>query len=277
MLIGLAVGLLTLVLVLAETIPRLLELPDQLARQRTVASGLFVLNDAAGYVMQANYSGRWSGIDYDQPFQTTGRGLRGPELGPKEPGEFRIVVIGDSMVFGGQVREEQRFTERLEATLKSRGSGQVRVVNVGVPGWTTFNEAGFLKANVAWLQPDLVVLAVYLGNDIEENVMATIGGYRADSFNGVAYGQRTREVVQNSVEWFPHNYDVGAAEYAPPYLEQSEWNTGDPMPTPVGNAASDPMQSSKVYRTSLASQPGRPRSSAARTHRQSGGRGHPDH
>jgi lysophospholipase L1-like esterase len=231
--------LLSFALVLAEAIPRFLELPNQLARRRAVENGLFVGNAAAGYVMQADYSGRWSAVEYDQPFQTNTRGLRGAEVWPKASGEFRIVVIGDSMVFGGQVPEDERFTERLEATLKSRDFGQVRVVNVGVPGWTTLNEAGFLEANMAWLQPDLVVIAVYVGNDIEENVMATIGGYRAGSTNGIAYGQRTREVVQNSVEWFPHNYAVGATESAPPHLEPFEWRAGDPLPTPVGNTPSD--------------------------------------
>jgi len=158
--------MLVFALVVAESIPRLLELPDRLAIGRTVGSGLYVLDDAAGYVMQPGYVGRWSGVDYDQSFQTNGRGLRGPELEPKQPGQFRIVVIGDSMVFGGQVREEQRFTERIETVISARGLAQVQVVNVGVPGWTTFNEAGFLAANSAWLQPDLVVLAVYLGNDV---------------------------------------------------------------------------------------------------------------
>jgi hypothetical protein len=139
------------------------------------------------------------------------------------------------MVFGGQVPEEQRFTERMHTAFKARGLDQVQVVNVGVPGWTTLNEAGFLEANTAWLQPDLVVLAVYLGNDIEENVMATIGGYEADATNGIAYGRRTREVVGNSVAWFAHNFEVGAAEYAPPHLVQPAWHAGDPLPTPVGN------------------------------------------
>lgn len=234
-LLRLALATLAFALVVGESIPRLLELPDRLSIGRTVGGGLYVLDDAAGYVMQPRYVGRWSGVDYDQSFQTNGRGLRGPELKPKQLGQFRIVVIGDSMVFGGQVPEEQRFTEGIEAAFKTRGLGQVQVVNVGVPGWTTFNEAGFLAANSAWLQPDLVVLAVYLGNDIEENVMATIGGYAADATNGIAYGRRTRDVVGDSVAWFPHNFAVGAAEYAPPQGVQLAWHVGDPLPAPVGN------------------------------------------
>jgi lysophospholipase L1-like esterase len=247
----LTLPVLVFALVVAESIPRLLELPDRLAIGRTVGSGLYVLDDAAGYVMQPGYVGRWSGVDYDQSFRTNGRGLRGPELEPKQPGQFRIVVIGDSMVFGGQVREEQRFTERIETVIRARGLGQVQVVNVGVPGWTTFNEAGFLATNSAWLQPDLVVLAVYLGNDVEENVMATIGGYLVDATNGITYGQRTRDVVGNSVAWFPHNFAVGAAEYALPQVVQPAWQDGDPLPAPVGNPVASGLPAGGWARVSL--------------------------
>jgi lysophospholipase L1-like esterase len=243
---ALALALACLLVILAEAIPRLVELPNQLARRRSIDTGLYVLDDAAGYVMHPHYSGRWSTAEYDQPFQTNARGLRGPELGPKAAGEFRIVVIGDSMVFGGQVAEDQRFTERLEAILKSRGSTQVRVVNVGVPGWTTFNEAGYLEANMSWLQPDLVVLAVYLGNDIEENVMVTMGAYDDNARLGVRYGQRTREVVRNSVEWFPHNFAVGAVEYAQPHIQASDWRTSEPLPKPPVNMPSSSARTGPV-------------------------------
>ena len=44
----------------------------------------------------------------------------------------------------------------------------MRVVNLGVGGYTTYNEAGLLRENLSWLQPDLVVVAAFLGNDVAE-------------------------------------------------------------------------------------------------------------
>src|SRR5207302_2756194 len=181
--------------------------------------------------------GRVSGLDFDQTFQTNARGLRGPDLGPKAPGEFRIVVLGDSIVFGGQVPEEKRITEQLEMLLHKDGRSNIRVVNAATPGWGTFNEAGYLRANSSWLQPDLVVCAVYIGNDIEENVLATAGGYQAiDKGAGIAWGSRGQAVIRDSIDHIQHNFSVGALEYPPPKLDPSEWHEGAPFPKPTANS-----------------------------------------
>jgi lysophospholipase L1-like esterase len=220
----------------SEAIPRAFDIPKILAERRTVMANLYQLDAAAGYVFRPEYDGRLSTLEYDQTFHTNAHGLRGPDLGPKAAGEFRLVVLGDSMVFGAQVAEEQVLTVQLERLLHARGYSQVRVINVAVPGWGTFNEAGYLAANANWIQPDLVVLAVFLGNNIEKNVLATAGGYVLTSdAAGVAYGQRAREIVQNSVEQFQHNFDVGAIEHAPGTLDQFVWQPGDPLPAPAGN------------------------------------------
>lgn len=257
--------LLIVLLTLGEIVPRLFELPESLARQRTVQGGMAQLDDVAGYVLRPFYRGRVSMLDFDEPFETNSRGLRGPELGPKQPGEFRIVVLGDSEIFGLGVRPEQRLTEQLEEILRGRGFASVHVVNVATPGWTTFNEAGYLAANGTWLTPDLVIVAVYLGNDIEENVLATVGGYeQIDTGIGIGWSRRARELVGNSVEWFAHNFAVGAAEYAQPHLEPNEHREAEPLPTPVGNIATASNGSAETAQSSPEYQPSSP-ADAART------------
>ncbi|MBV9897482.1 MAG: SGNH/GDSL hydrolase family protein [Chloroflexi bacterium] len=232
----LVLALLVTVLAVSEAIPRAFELPRALAERRSVMANLYQLDDAAGYVLRPNYDGRVSTLEYDQTFHTNARGLRGPDLGPKPPGEFRLVVLGDSIVFGAMIPEEQLLTEQLQTLLHARGYAQLRVVNVAVPGWGTFNEAGYLAANASWIQPDLVVLAVFLGNNVEKNVLATAGGYVLTSdAAGVAYGPRAGDVVQNSVERFPHNFDVMAIEHAPGRLDRFVWQPGEPLPEPAGN------------------------------------------
>jgi lysophospholipase L1-like esterase len=233
--------------VLGEAIPRLSVLPAQLAEARTVQTGLFVADDAAGYIMRPHYTGRVSGLDFDQTFQTNARGLRGPDLGPKAPGEFRIVVLGDSIVFGGQVPEEKRLTEQLESILHKDGRSRIRVVNAATPGWGTINEAGYLGSNADWLEPDLVVAAVYIGNDIEENVLATAGGYQAiDKGAGIAWGSRGQAIIRDSIDHVPHNFAVGALEYPPPRFDPFEWQAGDPFPKPAGNSTGAVQSASEV-------------------------------
>jgi lysophospholipase L1-like esterase len=225
-------------LTLGEAFPRLAELPMHLADARTAQTGLFVPDEAAGYVMRPHFTGRLSGLDFDQQFQTNARGLRGPDLPPKVPGEFRIVVLGDSIVFGGQVPEQQRLTERLEALLHERGLIDVRVINAATPGWGTLNEAGFLASNSSWLEPDLVVAAVYIGNDIEENVLATAGGYEAiDKGAGIAWGKRGQSIIRESIQHVPHNFSVGAIDRPPTRSDPFEWHAGDPLPKPAPNSS----------------------------------------
>lgn len=95
------------------------------------------------------------------------RGLRDRPLLPKDEGEFRILTLGDSIVYGWGVPQDQIFTVRLEQLLQSRLGRNVRVINSGVGGYNTVQELRYFKQEGITFQPDLVVL-VYVENDIDE-------------------------------------------------------------------------------------------------------------
>jgi lysophospholipase L1-like esterase len=176
--------------------------------------GMYVLDPAAGYTMRANLCVRLRTPEYDEVVRTNSRGFVGPEVpSSKQPGELRIVVLGDSFAVGGQVPEEETFPAVLERDLSSRGYSGVRVINTGVGGYSTFNEAGVLRENLDWLQPDVVIVAAYLGNDVAENVLATAAGYVDDPGHpkGLTFGPRAAELVRQSVDWFPRNQRAVAA------------------------------------------------------------------
>jgi lysophospholipase L1-like esterase len=82
----------------------------------------------------------------------------------KPPGTFRIAVLGDSMTEAVQVDLEQTFTYRLEEMLRGAGR-QVEVLNFGMNGYSTTQELLLLK-EVEQYDPDLVILAVFLDNDV---------------------------------------------------------------------------------------------------------------
>ena len=65
-------------------------------------------------------------------------GLRGPEVAPKRPGVFRVLVFGDSYAFGVGVDEENVLTSELERLLSEDAlSGvEVEVLNLGVAGYS---------------------------------------------------------------------------------------------------------------------------------------------
>ena len=193
--------------------------------------GLYVLDAMAGYVMRSDTCVRLKTSEYDGVLRTNSRGMVGPEVpAAKPPGEFRIVVLGDSYTVGGQVPYEQTFPAVLEQDLRQAGYTNVRVINAGVGGYTTYNETGLLREDIGWLQPDLVVIASFLGNDVAENVLATAAGYRdaPEHPKGMTWGLTAAQLVDDSGSWFPRNNLSGPP---PP----AAWDPSQPLPEPVGN------------------------------------------
>ena len=198
--------------------------------------GLYVLDSSAGYSMRPGTCVRLKTTEYDGVLRTNSRGIVGPEVtGSKPAGEFRVVVLGDSYTVGGQVLYEQTFPAVLQQRLGQDGYSNVRVINAGVGGYTTFNESALLREHLAWLQPDLVVVATFLGNDVSENVLATAAGYRdaPEHPKGVTWGLAAARLVDDSGTWFPRNNLSGPPP--PP-----AWDPDQPLPQPVGNQPSGP-------------------------------------
>jgi lysophospholipase L1-like esterase len=83
---------------------------------------------------------------------------------PKPPGVFRLLVLGDSIAYGAQVRRSESFPERLEGLL-ARDGRRVEVVNAGVPGYSAWNEERWFAERGRAFEPDLVLVAVCL-NDV---------------------------------------------------------------------------------------------------------------
>jgi GDSL-like Lipase/Acylhydrolase family len=96
-----------------------------------------------------------------------GLGLRGREVARRAaPGLQRVLVLGDSFVFGVGVDEDHLFTTRLEQDL--HGPGPYEVVNAGVSGYATDQEYLLFQELGPALAPQAVVL-VMCDNDFEGN------------------------------------------------------------------------------------------------------------
>lgn len=91
-------------------------------------------------------------------------GLRDVAIEPKGPGEFRILVLGDSVTFGWGVPHEDTFPARLERILSPALARPVRVINAGHCSFNTTQELRYLRRDGYRLEPDLLLL-VYLEND----------------------------------------------------------------------------------------------------------------
>src|SRR5262249_29177976 len=100
----------------------------------------------------------------DVRIETNSLGLRSPELGEREPGEYRILVLGDSITLADYLDEEDSFPRILEKRLVASGHPRIRVINAGLPGANTRDEYyHYLELKDA-VHPDLVLVAMYLND-----------------------------------------------------------------------------------------------------------------
>jgi hypothetical protein len=111
----------------------------------------------------------WNASTLGKSITINSKGLRDKEHDyEKKPGVRRILVLGDSFAWGYGVSNEEIFTEVLERKL-AKCTSPVEVINSGVSGWGTDQEYLFLISEGYRYSPDLIVLALYLANDLENN------------------------------------------------------------------------------------------------------------
>lgn len=103
-------------------------------------------------------------------FVTNSRGFRTPEYErEKAPGTWRVVALGDSFTFAsGGVPWPQLWTTRLATRLAAATTQPVELVNLGVPAVGASFELRCWQLEGAALQPDLVLLGLFVGNDFND-------------------------------------------------------------------------------------------------------------
>lgn len=96
-------------------------------------------------------------------------GLREREVSVDRPAKRRrVLIVGDSVVFGSGLATGERFSDRLGEAL----TGRVEVINAGVPGWGNDQELLFYETSLRRLKPDLVILTFTANNDVVNNALA---------------------------------------------------------------------------------------------------------
>lgn len=99
------------------------------------------------------------------------QGLRDREFAlQKDPGTYRIMILGDSMTVGWGAPVEETYPKVLEQRIaESRPDAslpRVEVINTGVGNYNTCQEVAYFQERGLKYQPDMVVLGFYI-NDAE--------------------------------------------------------------------------------------------------------------
>ncbi len=93
---------------------------------------------------------------------------------PKPAGTTRVVLLGDSFVFGLGIDEGDRACTFLEASLRHHathpGAG-IECLQIGVSSWNARSEVAYLRRQLSLLQPDVVV-HLLLQNDLGDTSAA---------------------------------------------------------------------------------------------------------
>lgn len=100
--------------------------------------------------------------------ETNSHGLRDREYArEKDEGTCRIVGLGDSVMFGWGVGQDESYLEVLERRLGTDGPKSCRfeVLNFAVPGYNTAMEVAVFEHKALAYDPDLVVLH-FVSNDL---------------------------------------------------------------------------------------------------------------
>ena len=83
----------------------------------------------------------------------------------KKPGEFRVLIVGDSVAFGLGVEEDAIFPSQLDRILRLRHPQRaILVMNAAVASYNTRTELESLK-HLWHLEPDIIVLQYLVDND----------------------------------------------------------------------------------------------------------------
>lgn len=135
----------------------------------------YVLDPHTGIALRPGVEGwyRDEGMAY---VRISRQGLRDREHAERhDPNAFRIAILGDSFAEARQVPAEQAFWSVMQRRLRVCAALEGKVaeaINFGVNGYGTAQELLTLRHRLWPYHPDLVILAVFTGNDIKNNSRA---------------------------------------------------------------------------------------------------------
>lgn len=144
-----------------------LRLQEEQASGAYFGLGAFQAHPDTGYVHRPGFRGRaFRAGAFDCPVAIDAPGLRQRDTEAQLGYPQRLLLLGDSFVFGLGVAEEQTFATALKVALNAEGVG---VINGGQTGYGVAQAAAWGKRLLSEVEPEAVLLTVYVGNDFEND------------------------------------------------------------------------------------------------------------
>lgn len=133
-----------------------------------ISPGLYEADPPGRYRLHPGYRGTMTNrTEFRHRVSINAAGLRGAEVEAKRARRPRVLAIGDSFTFGMGVEDGETFAALLPAELAKAGV-EAEALNGGLPGTGIPDLVDWLERHGQALRPDLVVLAVFVGNDLTD-------------------------------------------------------------------------------------------------------------
>lgn len=127
--------------------------------------GMIVYDKYLGWKLSPNWNGRHKHYDFDVIYSTNSHGFRNDFNTKQGQVGLSYAFVGDSFTFSFGVNDNETFIQ----LLNSQGKQENGYLNFGVPGYSTDQEYLLIKRRVLHFSPDVILLVVYLGNDLFDN------------------------------------------------------------------------------------------------------------
>lgn len=127
--------------------------------------GMIVYDKYLGWKLTPDWDGRHKHYDFDVSYSTNSYGFRNGFNAKQGRDGLSYAFVGDSFTFSFGVNDNETFIQ----LLNSQETQDSVFFNYGVPGYSTDQEYLLIQRKVLHFSPDVVLLVVYLANDLFDN------------------------------------------------------------------------------------------------------------
>lgn len=131
-----------------------------------------------GFMLSPNTEITQTSEEYIYTVRTNSHGFRTKEIEPRRDGEYRIMLLGDSMFWGIGIDEEQMVSSVIETL----GQPNLSVYNLSINGYNTVQQLIVAETYAESVDPNHIILGFFIANDILPNAIAFVdndGNYGA--------------------------------------------------------------------------------------------------
>jgi hypothetical protein len=153
-----------------------------------------------GYTARKNFSGFLPFIEPGRRYwvETNSEGFRTQEFYPKLPDSYRIVLMGDSFLYGYNANQEETIAVVLERLAQKEISEKIEVFSLGIASYSTVRYAALTRAYLDYLKPNLIIVSVDQ-SDFEDDVVR-YDDYEVDSDGAPVVLKQARDMLKRDAK-----------------------------------------------------------------------------